>query len=392
MYHLNKRVVTFLPPEAIEPDALKQILNISELPIIFHHVAVMPDCHVGKGATVGTVMATNDAVIPAAVGVDIGCGMIAVRTSLERGQLKDLKEIRAGIERRIPMSAGKWNRTLSDSALPAVEQLAGMAGGENLDSKFSTRDWRLQLGTLGGGNHFIEICLDESEKVWLTVHSGSRGIGHQIASHFIKRAQQQMHRRGIELKDRDLAYLSAGTEDFDEYIRWLNWAQRFALLNREEMMQRVIAEVQLQVFGRTGPEIELERINCHHNCTQVERHFGQEVWVTRKGAIQARTGMRGMIPGSMGSRSYIVSGLENDMAFHSAPHGAGRRFSRTAARRKFTMDDFDRVLAGIEHRRSPVLLDEIPMAYKDIDQVMEYSRELVKVEHTLHQIVNIKGD
>lgn len=392
MYHLNKRVVTFLPPESIEPDALKQILNISELPIIFHHVAVMPDCHVGKGATVGTVIATRDAVIPAAVGVDIGCGMIAVKTSLTRPQLGDLKAIRAGIERRIPMSAGRWNRTILDTARPSVEHLAEQAGGENLDRKFSTKDWKLQLGTLGGGNHFIEICLDEHEHVWLTVHSGSRGIGHRIASHFIERAQKLMRKRSIELQDRDLAYLTADVEDFDEYIRWLNWAQQFALLNREEMMRRVIAEVQMQAFGHTGPDMELERINCHHNCTQIERHFGQDVWVTRKGAIQARAGMKGMIPGSMGSRSYIVSGLECDMAFHSAPHGAGRRFSRTAARKKFTMADFDSALEGIEHRRSPVLLDEIPMAYKDIDQVMEYSRELVKVEHTLRQIVNIKGD
>lgn len=392
MYRLNKQVVTFLPPESIEPDALKQILNISKLPIIFHHVAVMPDCHVGKGATVGTVIATKDAVIPAAVGVDIGCGMIAVKTNLTESQLGGLREIRAGIERRIPMSAGKWNRTILDSARPAVEKLAELAGGENLDARFKTADWQRQLGTLGGGNHFIEICLDEGGHVWLTVHSGSRGIGHQIASHYIKRAQRLMERRGIELKDRDLAYLTADVEDFDEYIRWLSWAQQFALLNREEMMRRVISEVQLQVFGYTGPEVELERINCHHNCTQVERHFGQDVWVTRKGAIQARTGMRGMIPGSMGSRSYIVSGLQNDLAFHSAPHGAGRRFSRTAARKKFTMADFDQALKGIEHRRSPVLLDEIPMAYKDIDQVMEYSRELVKVEHTLRQIVNIKGD
>ena len=394
MYQLNNKAITFLPIEAIETEAVKQIQNISEMPFIFKHVAVMPDCHCGKGATVGTVIATKGAIIPAAVGVDIGCGMIAVKTSLKREQLGDLATLRASIERSIPMSAGKFNTRLTETAAPRFEELLAIVNSENLNKKFGTTDWGLSLGTLGGGNHFIEVCLDETDTVWVTLHSGSRGIGNKIGNYYIEMAQGLCAAMFVPLKDKDLAYLPTGEEVCYEYLKYLAWAQRFALLNREEMMDRVLKDISYQVYNENGHqlEFEVERINCHHNFTQMENHFGENVWVTRKGAIQAKLGMKGMIPGSMGTRSYIVEGLENPMAFHSAPHGAGRRFSRTKARAQFTMDDFDKAMVGIEHRRTDVLLDEIPQAYKDIDEVMENAKSLVKIEHTLKQIVNIKGD
>jgi tRNA-splicing ligase RtcB len=391
MERLNDRVVLFLPARTIEPEALAQIGNVASLPFVFRHVAVMPDCHVGKGATVGTVIATEGAVIPAAVGVDIGCGMLAVRTELPRSALGDLRAVRQGIERRIPMSAGHSNSRPQPSAEPRIAELKKMAEGRDLNRLFGTRSWELELGSLGGGNHFIEVCVDETDRLWLTLHSGSRGIGNRIGNHYIKAAQRIAAKRGLTLPDRDLASLSEGTAEFDDYLRNLRWAQRFALLNREEMMDRLIAEVQTHVRADSGP-IERERINCHHNFTQIERHFGHDVWLTRKGAIQARRGMKGMIPGSMGTRSYIVSGLEHPMAFHSAPHGAGRRFSRTKARARFTMNDLRDSMAGIEFHAKPAFIDEIPGAYKDIDEVMSNARELVQINATLKQIVNVKGE
>jgi len=393
MRQMTDKIVAFLDPETIEPTAKQQILNVASLPFIFHHVAVMPDCHFGKGATVGTVIATKGAIVPAAVGVDIGCGMIAVKTTLSESQLKDLKAVRTGIERRIPMSAGKVNSKMTASAGARVNELRELAG-EKAQSYSRTCDWEMQLGTLGGGNHFIEICLDENEAVWATVHSGSRGIGNKLANKHIRVAQNEMDEKHIELPDRDLAYLTVGTKECDNYLVDLHWSQEFARLNREEMMDRVMTELSYDVFGEDGHQrsMEIERVNCHHNFTQMETHFGEEVWVTRKGAIEARRGMKGMIPGSMGTRSYIVEGLGNPMAFNSAPHGAGRRFSRAEARRRFSMADFDKAMEGIEHRRSNVLLDEIPGAYKSIDEVMENAKELARIEHTLRQIVNMKGD
>lgn len=391
MERLGKNVVLFLPSASIEPAALTQIRNVAQMPFAFRHVAVMPDCHVGKGATVGTVIATKGAVIPAAVGVDIGCGMIAVRTPLERGALEDLKTIREGIERRIPMSAGRFNKTKTVTATRRIAELKTLAGEVDYNRKFGTKAWELELGTLGGGNHFIEICVDETNHIWLTLHSGSRGIGNRIGNFYINAAQRRMNRQRIDLPDRDLAYLSEGTPEFDDYLRDLRWAQRFALLNREEMMDRLIEEVRTHVGGDSA-SVELERINCHHNFTKVEQHFGEEVWVTRKGAIEARLGQKAMIPGSMGTRSYIVSGLQHPMAFNSAPHGAGRRFSRTKARERFTLHDLEKAMAGIEFQAKPAFIDEIPGAYKDIDEVMEHARELVVIEHTLKQIVNVKGE
>ena len=397
MYQINKTAISWLPPEQIEPGAMQQIVKIASMPFIYKHVAIMPDCHVGMGATVGSCIPTDGAIIPAAVGVDIGCGMVAVRTPLSRDDLPaDLRGIREGIERRIPLSAGKYNRSVSSTAKARVATLEKKAGERlGLYRKLSGRaDWRLQLGSLGSGNHFIEITLDESEGVWAFLHSGSRGIGNKIAMQHIRTAQRLMKRESIRLPDRDLAYLSEGTEEFDEYTRDLRWAQDFALLNREEMMDRVMTELSYTVYGEGGHEgeLELERIQCHHNFTQKERHYGKDVLVSRKGAIQAKEGQMGLIPGSMGTASYVVRGLGSVDAFETAPHGAGRRFSRTQARKRFTMDDFDRDMQGIEVRRSKEFIDELPGAYKDIDTVMEQSRDLVEIVHTFRQIVNVKGD
>ena len=392
METINDKIVTFLNPKTIEPAAKQQLENIAELPFVFKHVAVMPDCHLGKGATVGSVIATKGAIIPAAVGVDIGCGMIAVKTKFFAEDLpNNLEKVRTGIERRIPLGAGAFNRKITDTARKRVTHLKKEAT-QDYDSV--DKRWTDALGSLGSGNHFIEISLDESNRVWVVLHSGSRGIGNTLAMKHIRIAQKLMDESSIKLKDRDLAYLSENRGEFDKYINDLLWAQDFALLNREEMMDRVMTELSHVFYTEDGhqKEIELERINCHHNFTQRENHFNEDVWITRKGAIQMKAGQKGVIPGSMATSSYIVSGLENKMAYHSAPHGAGRRFSRGEARRRFTMEDFKKAMAGIECRHSAKLIDELPMAYKDIDEVMENSKELVKVDHRLRQVVSIKGD
>lgn len=392
MHKVNEKIVTFIPPENIESEALEQIKNTSSVPFLFHHVAVMPDTHYGKGSTVGTVLPTKGAVIPAAVGVDIGCGMIAVKTNLKQEDLGDLSFIRHSIERSIPMSAGRFNSKITESAQRRIEELEATDGVTTANSLSS--NWREQLGTLGGGNHFIEICLDTEGTVWVTLHSGSRGVGNKIGCFYIKKAQDLCKKMLVQLPDQDLAYLPDETVEFSDYIRDLRWAQKFALLNREEMMDRVLRDISYAIYKEDGhqKDFEVSRINCHHNFTQIERHFGHDVWITRKGAIQAKEGMKGMIPGSMGTRSYIVSGLENPMSFHSAPHGAGRRMSRAKAKAAFTMEDFDKAMVGIEHRRSEVLIDELPLAYKDIDEVMENAKDLVRIETTLKQILNVKGD
>ena len=392
METINDKIVTFLNPKTIEPAAKQQLENIAELPFVFKHVAVMPDCHLGKGATVGSVIATKGAIIPAAVGVDIRCGMIAVKTKFFAEDLpNNLEKVRTGIERRIPLGAGAFNRKITDTARKRVTQLKKEAT-QDYDSV--DKRWTDALGSLGSGNHFIEISLDESDRVWVVLHSGSRGIGNKLAMKHIRIAQKLMDESSIKLKDRDLAYLSENRGEFDKYINDLLWAQDFALLNREGMMDRVMTELSYVFYTEDGhqKEIELDRINCHHNFTQRENHFNEDVWITRKGAIQMKAGQKGVIPGSMATSSYIVSGLENKMAYHSAPHGAGRRFSRGEARRRFTMEDFKKAMAGIECRHSAKLIDELPMAYKDIDEVMENSKELVKVDHRLRQVVSIKGD
>jgi len=394
MQRVNDKAVVFLPWETIEAEAQNQILNTARMPFVFRHVAVMPDCHYGKGATIGTVLATKAAIIPAAVGVDIGCGMIAVRTCLKRSDIPNPAAVRAGIERRIPMSAGKNNVKLTATAAERVRTLVQLAADTGATPDQFDRNWKLALGTLGGGNHFIELAEDADGAVWLTLHSGSRGVGNKIGNHYIKVAQELCKNMRIELPDRDLAYLPEEHPAFAAYIRDLNWAQQFALHNRNEMMDRVLTEISFSIHGEDGhqTDIELQRINSHHNFTQKEHHFGETIWVTRKGAIKATRDNWAMIPGSMGTRSYIVVGKENAMSFHSAPHGAGRRYSRTKARSLFSMDDLSRAMEGIEYRHSKVLLDEIPGAYKDIDQVMENAKDLVEVKYILKQFVNVKGD
>ena len=388
--NIGPNVLSWLPAEQIEDSAMQQIENISGMPFIFRHVAVMPDCHFGMGATVGSVIPTHRAIIPAAVGVDIGCGMIAVKTPLQRADLPDdLSDIRKAVEHQVPLSAGHYNRSIKKTAKPRIEQLAAKAAElERLEfyDKIG-KNWRKQLGSLGSGNHFIEIVLDEDDYAWAFLHSGSRGIGNRIATHHIGIAKKLMEKWYINLPDPDLAYLVQDTPEFDAYIADLEWAQEFALLNREEMMERIIRILQY----RCGDFEEVERIQCHHNFTKREHHFGQNILVSRKGAIEAREGQLGLIPGSMGTRSYVVRGKGNADSFNTAPHGAGRRMSRGQARKTFTMDDFDRDMVGIEVNRSEAFLDELPGAYKDVDLVMEQSADLVEVVHTFRQIVNVKG-
>lgn len=386
-----KKINLFLPKETLEESAYKQVENMATLPFV-DGLAVMPDAHMGMGACVGSVIATKGAIIPAAVGVDIGCGMIAVKTKFTINDLpSDLEKVRNGIERRIPLSAGNFNKKIDGTALERVNKLAGKTKDYY---KTIVRDWASQLGTLGSGNHFIELSLDQNDELWVVLHSGSRGIGNKLAEKHIKIAQKMMDSMFITLADKDLAYLPEHTKEFDEYMYDLLWAQEFARLNREEMTDRVLKELSYTFFNADGHQKEIEegRINCHHNFTQLENHMGNNVWVTRKGAIQMMPGQLGVIPGSMGTRSYIVSGLGNPLSYMSAPHGAGRRFSRSEARRRFTMDDFEREMDGIECRHSLELIDEIPSAYKDIDEVMENSKSLVSILYELRQIVNIKGN
>jgi tRNA-splicing ligase RtcB len=391
MKKLNDRLFSWA--SILDDNAEAQARTTSTMPFIYPHLALMPDAHLGLGATVGSVIPTLRAVIPAAVGVDIGCGMIAVKTQFTRAALeanpRGLRELREQIERAIPTSAGAYNRRIVVTAEPRIAELEQLAEANGFDPGSYVGNWRLQLGTLGSGNHFIEVSVDETDAVWLFLHSGSRGIGNRIAGHHIKVAQKLMEKWWIALPDRDLAYLVEGTPEFARYIAELNWAQRFALLNREEMMDRVVRQVS-EFMAETVDE--LERINCHHNFTQKEEHFGKSVWLSRKGAISARLGQPGLVPGSMGTASYVVEGLGNPVALDSSPHGAGREYSRSAARKTFTRDQLRTAMAGIEYRDTDAFLDEIPAAYKPIDQVMVDAGELVSIRHTLRQLVNVKGD
>jgi tRNA-splicing ligase RtcB len=374
----------------LDEKAEAQALTTSKMPFIFPHLALMPDAHLGLGATVGSVIPTLHAVMPAAVGVDIGCGMIAVRTQFTAAELRpDLKMLRESIERAIPLSAGARNNTIVATAEPRIRELEELAEKAGFDPSSYLGAWRQQLGTLGSGNHFIEVSLDETDAVWLFLHSGSRGVGNKIAKRHITIAQKLMQKWWISLPDPDLAYLVEGTREFDRYITELNWAQHYALLNREEMMDRVVHQVS-EWMGVAV--IEQERINCHHNFTQNERHWGKNVWLSRKGAISARVGQPGLIPGSMGTASYVVEGLGNALALESSPHGAGRSYSRSAARKAFTHEQLRESMAGIDFRDTDAFLDEIPAAYKPIDQIMADASDLVKISHTLRQIINVKGD
>ena len=388
MEQISKRLMNWAT--ILEPNTREQAERTASMPFIYPHVALMPDAHLGKGATVGSVIPTLDAIMPAAVGVDIGCGMIAHRTSLHAEQLADpalRRKIRDGIEFRIPLSAGKYNRKLySRRTERRVGELSAMDGAEQAGR---LADWDMQLGSLGSGNHFIEVSIDEEDRVWLFLHSGSRGVGNKLANRHIKIAQELCARRYIALPDPDLAYLVHGDREFGDYIRDLRWAQHFALLNRREMMDRVEDELREEVPDAWHVT---DRIECHHNYTEHEKHFGKEVWLSRKGAIDASEGRPGLVPGSMGTASYVVTGLGNRLALNSSPHGAGRNYSRSAARKTFTRAELDAAMEGIEWGRSDAFLDEIPGAYKPVEQVMKDAADLVKVEHTLRQVINVKGD
>ncbi|GAA4709612.1 RtcB family protein [Nocardioides conyzicola] len=375
----------------LEQGTREQAETTATMPFVFPHLALMPDAHLGLGATVGSVIPTLGAIMPAAVGVDIGCGMIAVRTQYTRDQLPaDRRPLREAIERAIPVSAGASNRTVSrEHTRERLEQLTGLAERTRFEPGAYAGRWELQLGTLGSGNHFIEVSVDELDRVWLFLHSGSRGVGNRIAQKHIRVARDLCEKWWITLPDRDLAYLAEGTPEFWSYIGEMRWAQTYALLNRDEMMDRVVR----QFAEWVGSDVERhEEINCHHNYTEQERHFGKDVWLSRKGAINAEAGRPGLIPGSMGTASYVVSGLGNALSLNSAPHGAGREYSRSRARRTFTREQLREAMVGIEYRDTDAFIDEIPAAYKDIDQVMADAADLVEVRHTLRQIVNVKGD
>ncbi|WGL53142.1 RtcB family protein [Nocardioides sp. BP30] len=379
----------------LEDSTREQAVTTARMPFIHPHVALMPDAHLGLGATVGSVIPTLGAIIPAAVGVDIGCGMIAVRTPYDVSDLPaDRRALRTAIERAVPLSAGAANSRISrQHTEQRLEVLAREADEAGFDPGHYAKRWELQLGTLGSGNHFIEVTADESGGVWLFLHSGSRGVGNKIAQHHIAIAAELCRKWHIQLPHRDLAYLAEDTVEFDAYIAQMRWAQHYALLNREEMMDRVVRQFAEWVGAGDASEVQrVEEINCHHNYTEQERHFGRTVWLSRKGAINAESGRPGLIPGSMGTASYVVSGLGNAVALNSAPHGAGRTYSRSAARRQFSRDDLRTAMAGIEYRDTDAFIDEIPAAYKDIDQVMADAVDLVEIRHTLHQLVNVKGD
>ncbi len=378
----------------IDMAAYNQLLNISTLPFIFSHIAAMPDVHCGIGATVGAVIPTKQAIIPAAVGVDIGCGMNAVKLSLKAHQLPDnLKNLRLLIEEQVPvgfnahsdkhlrLAACEPFKNRIDAILEQHPHILKHANKVN-------QKWMSQMGTLGGGNHFIEICLDQNKDVWIMLHSGSRGIGNAIGTYFIALAKKDM---GVHLKnlpDKDLAYLNEGTKHFHDYLEAVSWAQDYAYANRREMMNIII-----NVLKANLPPFQIteEAINCHHNYVEKEEHYGEKIYVTRKGAIRAGLGELGIIPGSMGARSYIVKGKGEKSSFHSCAHGAGRKLSRTAAKNKFSIDDLKNQTKGVECRKDKHVLDEIPGAYKNIDEVMANQDDLVDVLYELRQVICIKG-
>lgn len=391
----------------VEPDAMQQLRNVANLPIIHDHIAVMPDVHYGIGATVGSVIPTIGAVIPAAVGVDIGCGMCAVRTSLVADDLPDrLSDVRAAIEDNVPVGRsgsglgsdrGGWQlnppkrvinlwRSHCASGLDAIIERHPKIGRSGDSHKRGVN----HLGSLGSGNHFIEICLDEAGRVWVMLHSGSRGIGNRIGRYFIEQAQTDMRRHIANLPHKDLAYFSAGSEHFDDYITAVGWAQDYAALNRKVMLERILDAL------KRHPKVprfttDKEAVNCHHNYVAQEHHFGRDCFVTRKGAVRAGVGELGIIPGSMGAKSYIVRGKGQPDSFCSCSHGAGRSMSRAKAKRTFSLDDHLQATAGVECRKDHGVIDETPGAYKDIDAVMAAQSALVDVVHTLKQIVCVKG-
>ncbi|WGZ90651.1 MAG: RtcB family protein [Candidatus Thiocaldithrix dubininis] len=394
-FSLNKgNVPVKVFTDDIDDASIQQLGNMAQLPFIHSHIAAMPDVHVGIGATVGSVIPMRGAIVPAAVGVDIGCGMNAVRLSLKANDLPDnLYKLRAAIEKSVPVGFEEHNEpsvqaaTVNNMAAHLKRITDKHPGIMKMQRNFQNT-WGRQLGTLGGGNHFIELCLDEQDDVWVMLHSGSRGIGNKIGQYFIEKAKKDMGKVLGNLPDKDLAYFTEGTQHFEDYVEAVGWAQDYAMLNRREMMRLVLEALQKHLPKFTTTQ---EAINCHHNYVQQEQHFGQEVYVTRKGAISAQLGQLGIIPGSMGAKSYIVRGLGNQQSFCSCSHGAGRRMSRTEAKRRFNALDLEQQTQGIECRKDKGVVDEIPAAYKDIDTVMQHQTDLVEVVHTLRQIICIKG-
>jgi tRNA-splicing ligase RtcB (3'-phosphate/5'-hydroxy nucleic acid ligase) len=387
MEKISERLLSWA--SILEDSTREQAERTASLPFIHPHVALMPDAHLGLGATVGSVIPTDGAIIPAAVGVDIGCGMMAVRTQFTGDDVRgrNLSTLHEQVSRAIPLSAGRYNKKVRETAAARVEELRSLPGAAQADGV--APNWPQQLGSLGSGNHFIEVSLDDADRVWLFLHSGSRGVGNKLATKHIRIAQERTRARGVEVPDRDLAYLEEGEPQFDAYVEALRWAQRFAALNREEMMDRVADQVSRFLAEDVH---RAQVVQCHHNYTERETHDGREVWLSRKGAISARTGQWGLIPGSMGAASYVVVGKGDAAALMSAPHGAGRAFSRSAARKRFSRADLDRRMQGIAWGRSDAFLDEHPDAYKSIDVVMADAADLVEVRHTLRQVVNVKGD
>lgn len=383
----------------VEEEAKQQLANAARLPIVFKHIAAMPDVHLGIGATVGSVIPTLKAIIPAAVGVDIGCGMMAAKTTLRAEDLPDnLGPLRSAIEQAVPHGSAPKHRGRDPGSWEnppvSVDQVWATLVDEfdalcELHPRLKNTNNRKHLGTLGTGNHFIEVCLDEAGFVWFMLHSGSRGVGNAIGTHFIELAKKDAERNQRNLPDKDLAYFEEGAQYFGDYVRGVSWAQKFAMRNREVMMANLIATVR-KVINKPF-ESHVEAVNCHHNYVQQERHFGQDVFVTRKGAVSAKRGEMGIIPGSMGARSYIVRGLGNPESFESCSHGAGRVMSRTKAKKMFTVEDQVKATEGVECRKDANVIDEIPMAYKDIDAVMAAQGDLVEVVHTLKQVVCVKG-
>jgi len=390
----SQRVPVKIWTDEVDDKSRAQLSNIASLPFIHHHVAAMPDVHLGIGATIGSVIATHKAIIPAAVGVDLGCGMVAARLSLTANELdeKALQKVFDQISRDVPVGRDQHRdeRVLVDAAKPFEPGLKSLTDRhpELLKAFGKFSKWTNQMGTLGGGNHFIEVCLDETNQVWVMLHSGSRGIGNAIASYFIALARKDMERWMIQLPDRDLAYFPEGSEHFADYVEAVHWAQDYAMQNRTSMLELVLSALQRHLPPFT---VTTEAVNCHHNYVAQEHHYGENVWVTRKGAIRAREGDLGIVPGSMGARSFIVRGLGNPESFCSSAHGAGRKMSRTAAEKQFTVADMVAQTKGVICRKDKDVIDEIPGAYKDIDQVMANQADLTEILHTLKQVVCVKG-
>jgi len=383
----------------VEGEAITQIRNISMLPVLAGHIAIMPDVHLGKGATVGSVIPTKSAIIPAAVGVDIGCGMVAVRLDMKASELPDsLSVVRKQIERDVPVGFDMHEQRVEQDRLASKrlsaqvdalhDRFDALAIRNRLGKLDDGRVWR-QVGTLGGGNHFIELCVDEAQSVWIMLHSGSRNIGNMIGQCAITMAREIAVKQNRTLPDRDLAWLDEGSSEFDEYVNGLRWAQDYAAINREVMLTLVLAAV-AKAMQRPIEPVEAA-VNCHHNYASLEEHFGQQVWITRKGAVSARAGELGIIPGSMGARSFIVRGKGNAQSYCSCSHGAGRKMSRNAAKRQFSLDDLVAQTEGVECRKDTGVIDEIPGAYKDIDAVMAAQADLVEVVHMLKQVMCVKG-